>query len=94
MAKKVNVYTSATNPDTGETVNLAPGDEAPDWAQLGDHVYADGDEDTVPAEPVAGPSQSALTPRQEKERQAAEKAQKAEQKAAPAPVQGARADGR
>lgn len=61
MAKQVKVYTTATNPDTGETVNLAPGDEAPSWAKLGDHVYTDPDESATPTEPVAGPSQSALS---------------------------------
>lgn len=64
MGKQVKVYTNATNPDTGEVVNLAPGDSAPDWAELGDHVYADEDIDAVPSEPVAGPGQSALTKRQ------------------------------
>lgn len=64
MSKEVKVYTTATNPETGETVNLKPGDTAPSWAKLGDHVYADPDADAVPTEPVAGPSQSALTKRQ------------------------------
>lgn len=59
MAKQVKVYTTATNPETGEVVNLAPGDTAPSWAKLGDHVYQDPD--VVPSEPVAGPSQSALS---------------------------------
>ena len=65
MGKKVTVYTSATNPETGQVVNLAPGDEAPSWAKLGDHVYADEDtDDLIGEEPVAGPGQSALTKRQ------------------------------
>lgn len=67
MSKKVTVYTSATNPETGEVVQLAPGDEAPSWASLGDHVFAEqGDSDT-PTEPVAGSGQSAFSKQQLKQ---------------------------
>ena len=96
MSKQVKVYTTATNPETGETVNLAPGDTPPSWADkvLGDHVYQDA-EDGTPTEPVAGPSQSALSKAQlaELERQLADTEEAEEQGERGAKVEQTRTSG-
>lgn len=68
MATKVNANVHFTNPDTGETVFVAAGETAPDWATVGDHLKGDNtDPDALATEPVAGPGQAGLTKRQAQE---------------------------
>lgn len=69
MGKKVTVYTSAFNVETGESVSLAPGDEAPDWAELGDHVYEDQSGLLAENQRSAGPSVSGEPPKDTKKLQ-------------------------
>lgn len=76
MGKQVKVYTTASNPETGASITLAPGDEVPSGFNVGDHVYADPDESATPTEPVAGPGQTALTKAQAKQLEAELKAAK------------------